>query len=371
MASVELAPGRSITTTTFDGQLPGPLLRGTVGQSLRVDVYNETDTVQRVNWHGVLARGAGAIEPGCRGRMEVELARPGLFFYHSGLIAANRLDAGLYSGLVGGLLVEGVGGGGHVDGGERVVVLKESGPFIHRTGRGYEVGYESVTANGRLTGPATSLAELDMRAGTVLHVLNASATSSHSVQLPEHAFEVLALDGFAVARRAIVTNLSLAPGERVTARVRSDAACRAARDWDYSLFGAGNARHEEPDARVELVLNRHAAPRSGFNRWSINGNPFCVGTSAPLLRLMQGIRYRLTIRNTSDEPLPLHLQHHRLRIAALDGRPAGHVLKDVICVAPNQLAEVDFMADNPRRGLLYCTRQLQRDFGLMALVDYM
>jgi hypothetical protein len=42
----------------------------------------------------------------------------------------------------------------------------------------------------------------------------------------------------------------------------------------------------------------------------------------------------------------------------------------VVAIGPRQQAEVDLVADNPEPAILYSTRQLQRDFGLMALVDY-
>src|ERR1700750_25982 len=51
--SVGLAPDRCITTTTYDGQVPGPLLRGVVGQALHIDIYNEPDASERINWHGL------------------------------------------------------------------------------------------------------------------------------------------------------------------------------------------------------------------------------------------------------------------------------------------------------------------------------
>jgi FtsP/CotA-like multicopper oxidase with cupredoxin domain len=41
-----------------------------------------------------------------------------------------------------------------------------------------------------------------------------------------------------------------------------------------------------------------------------------------------------------------------------------------VTVGPRQQVEVDFVADNRGPALLYCTRQLHRDFGLMALVEY-
>src|SRR5271165_811281 len=42
--SVELAPGHSVSTTLYNGQFPGPLLRFEEGQRVTVDVYNDTDT---------------------------------------------------------------------------------------------------------------------------------------------------------------------------------------------------------------------------------------------------------------------------------------------------------------------------------------
>jgi FtsP/CotA-like multicopper oxidase with cupredoxin domain len=139
--------------------------------------------------------------------------------------------------------------------------------------------------------------------------------------------------------------------------------------WDYTRFGTGGAR--EPDARLEMVLTRHDAARSGFNSWSINGTSFSASAPRPAFHLRYGLRYRLRIHNTSDEILPLHLQRHRLEIVRVAGTPTAGVLKDVVTLGPRQQLEVDFVADNPRPALFYCTRQLHRDFGLMALVAYM
>jgi FtsP/CotA-like multicopper oxidase with cupredoxin domain len=375
-ALVELAPGRCITTTTFNGQLPGPLLRGAVGRRMRLDICNETDTPERVNWLGQEVAGAGAaiLQAHSTRRVEFTPTRPGLYLYHSDSIAAARLDTGLYSGQAGALLIEGNPSqqqGGWGGDPEYVVVLKEYEPYLYRTARGYDVGYESVTINGRLVGER---AALDVNTGErmLLQVLNASATNAHTLELPGRSFEVLTLDGNPVPTPVAVKKLWLAPGERVGARVRMsplwEVGRRATEVWDYTRFGDGRA--PSPDADLELVLSRHEAARSGFNHWSVNGESFSVDRPRPLLRLRQGLRYRLTIRNTSDELIPLHLQRHQLQITCVEGRATAGVLKDVICVAPRQRVQVDFVADNPGRALLYCTRQLHRDFGLMALFDY-
>jgi FtsP/CotA-like multicopper oxidase with cupredoxin domain len=59
-----------------------------------------------------------------------------------------------------------------------------------------------------------------------------------------------------------------------------------------------------------------------------------------------------------------------LEIVKVNRIPTRGVLKDVVTVKPHEDLEVELVADNPGRALLYCCRQLHRDFGLMALVDY-
>ena len=49
---IELAPGHIVSTTLYNGQFPGPLLRFREGQRVVVDIHNDTDTPELVHWHG-------------------------------------------------------------------------------------------------------------------------------------------------------------------------------------------------------------------------------------------------------------------------------------------------------------------------------
>ncbi len=49
---IELAPGRVITTTAYNGQFPGPLVRLTEGRRVVVDICNDTDTPEQLHRHG-------------------------------------------------------------------------------------------------------------------------------------------------------------------------------------------------------------------------------------------------------------------------------------------------------------------------------
>ena len=49
---VELAPNRIVSTTTYNGQFPGPLLRFQEGKAVTIDIHNQTDTPEQLHWHG-------------------------------------------------------------------------------------------------------------------------------------------------------------------------------------------------------------------------------------------------------------------------------------------------------------------------------
>jgi len=62
----ELAPDHIVSTTLYNGQFPGPLLRFKEGQRAVVDVHNDTDVPELVHWHGQIVPSDvdGAAEEG-------------------------------------------------------------------------------------------------------------------------------------------------------------------------------------------------------------------------------------------------------------------------------------------------------------------
>ena len=49
---LELSPGRIVSTTLYNGDFPGPLLRFKQGQCAVVDIFNDTDIFEQVHWYG-------------------------------------------------------------------------------------------------------------------------------------------------------------------------------------------------------------------------------------------------------------------------------------------------------------------------------
>jgi FtsP/CotA-like multicopper oxidase with cupredoxin domain len=452
-AAVELAPGRVVTTTTYNGGFPGPLLRLRAGRAVVVDLINQTGTAEQLHWHGqrVPSDVDGAAEERTpyipasgKRRIRFTPGPAGLRFYHTHLRAGADLSMGQYSGQVGPVYIEPAHDLGRYDR-EVFLVLKEFEPSLMHGGdmaqtflepntvfqvlrargeqaiqrslragmpKGYEVGYRLFSINGRMLGHGEPI-RVRRFERILLHVLNGSATEIRSLALPHHTFRVVALDGNPVPTPVPVPVLWIGTAERVDAIVEmnepgvwilgdTDDGDRSngmgivieyanstgpaqwstppASSWDYTRFGGSQAAAQPDETFTMLIEKRNAAER-GFNIWTINGAPYAGGAALsmtgkmddlkPAFHLRQGKRYRLRMRNATDDIHPIHLHRHTFEMTRVAGRPTSGVLKDVAMLGGYQEMEVDFVADNPGLTLFHCHQQVHMDFGFMALFDYL
>jgi FtsP/CotA-like multicopper oxidase with cupredoxin domain len=442
---VEIAPKRFISTVTYNGQFPGPLLRFKEGDSVTVAIFNDTDTPEQLHWHGqkVSPDVDGAAEEGtpfipAHGQRIISFtpAPAGLRFYHSHNRAGANLAAGQYSGQVGPVYIEPKENPGRYDrevfltlkefepslsqGGDmaqdflspaaKVKELEESGESAMKASlakglkHGFEVGYRSFTINGRMLGHGEPI-RVKQGERVLLHVLNGSATEIRSLALPGHTFQVVALDGNPVPNPATVPVLWLGTAERISAIVEMKHPglwilgdldnddrrhgmgivieyaghsgkpawlAPPASKWNYARFAKTDATPAAPDDTFEMTFAKDNAAEEGFNRWTINGiaYPMSQGVLPAKFHVKQGKRYRLKMRNASDDIHPIHLHRHSFELTRLAGQSTAGILKDVVMLGGYQEADVDFVADNPGLTLFHCHQQLHMDFGFMTLIDY-
>src|ERR1035441_3238806 len=139
---VELAPDRIISTTTYNGQFPGPLLRFKEGRLVVVDIHNDTDTPEQLHWHGqtIPVDVDGASEEGTpfipahgMRRIAFTPGPAGLRFYHTHLTPGADLSAGQYGGQIGTVYIEPKNDPGRHDR-EVFLTLKEFQPALSRGG---------------------------------------------------------------------------------------------------------------------------------------------------------------------------------------------------------------------------------------------
>ena len=293
----------------------------------------------------------------------------------------------------------------------QVKTLKDAGESAMKASlakgaaHGYEVGYRYFTINGRMLGHGEPI-RVKTGERVLFHVLNGSATEIRSLALPGHTFKVVALDGNPVPVPAEVPVIWLGTAERVSAIVEmkhpgvwvlGDLAdddrshgmgivveyrgqsgkpqwiAPKPFHWNYARFGralGASASDDTPIDTIDMLFFKRNAAREGFNEWTINDVAFSIDSAAPTFHLRQGRRYRLRMRNASDDIHPIHLHRHSFELMKLAGQATAGVMKDVVMVGGYQEVEVDFVADNPGLTLFHCHQQLHMDYGFMTLFDY-
>ena len=139
--------------------------------------------------------------------------------------------------------------------------------------------------------------------------------------------------------------------------------------WNYLRFGKKETAAES-DQTIDMTFVKRNAEAHGFNQWSINDESFLMDKTSPMFHVRQGGRYRIRMRNASDDIHTIHLHRHSFELTKFAGRATSGVMKDVIMVGGYQHVEVDFVADNPGVTLFHCHQQLHMDYGFMSLFDY-
>ena len=113
-----LANGTTYTYWTFNGKVPGPMLRARVGDTITVSLHNAASSRMNhsVDMHAVTGPGGGAavmqVPPGQTRSFTFKALKPGLFVYHC---ATPMVAQHIANGMYGMVLVEPAGGLPRVD----------------------------------------------------------------------------------------------------------------------------------------------------------------------------------------------------------------------------------------------------------------
>jgi FtsP/CotA-like multicopper oxidase with cupredoxin domain len=405
---VEIAPGKKIQTTGYNGSAPGPFLRFREGQRVIVDVFNDTKEPELVHWHGFFLppeidgaaeEGTPFIQPHTSQRYTF-LPRPaGTRWYHSHVYAGRNLKRSTYTGQFGMVYVEPQSEPGAYDA-EHLLCLHAWDPYLSSMGGegSLEAAYEHFSVNDRALGYGEPIR---VREGqqVLFRILNASATMIHRIALAGHELTVVSLDGNPVAAPRAVKSLTLGAAERADVMVTMNSpgvwvlgevddqvrtkglgvvveyenqsgspqwTAPGDAPWDYTVFGTSRIT-PEPDEVVPMVFRRKFAGNNWVDHWTINGKEF-PKTDPILLRANK--KYRLRFDNQSDDDHPVHLHRHSFELTRFAGKNTAGVVKDVVVVPRRAQVEVDFVADDPGLTLFHCHNQLHMDFGFMTLFRY-
>ncbi|WP_052423113.1 multicopper oxidase family protein [Nonomuraea candida] len=373
---VKLASGREIDALTFNGQAPGPQIRVKKGQLLEVTLLN-TDVEEGVtlHWHGVDVPNAedgvpgvtqDAVMPGGRHVYRFVPDRAGTFWYHTHRVSSLTVERGLFGSLI-------------VEDGQRGV---EKTVFTHL----WPGADDPIAAFDTADQPVRQA----VAAGepVLLRLIN-SSEEPHRLHIDGTPYTVTAIDGNQVQGATPLprgTDLLLAAGGRFDVaftmppgtvslsidvnEIPNTAALALSPDgtappepsatgplFDPLTYGTTTPIADETyDRTFDLTLDDGFGFALGSFTYvssSINGRLY---PAVPTLMVTEGDRVKMRIVNRSIIDHPMHLHGHRVRVLSRNGVPATGSTwwTDTLNVAPGEIFEIDFTADNPGVWMDHC-----------------
>ena len=414
---------------SYNGEVPGTEIRARQGDRLRVIVENGLEEETTVHWHGVRVpnRMDGVphltqepIKPGGSFTYEFDLHDAGTFWYHPHQRSFEQVARGLYAPLI----IEEkqpiqvdrdltwvlddwrMDGTGQISGG---FGSRHDALMAGRVGN-------TVTINGRLPQP------LSVRPGerVRLRLINAANARIFGLNFGEHRPSIIAIDGQPVRphepsgpillgpamRVDLILDMMAPPGSR--ARITDD----FYQGLEYSLteivYSPSPLRKAPLSASIDLPANPLREPQlasaahhevvfgggmmgmmsgggmmnggmmrrgmmgggmGGMMGWTVNGVSATGHVHEPMLAIPRGRTAVMSLKNQTAWWHPIHLHGHSFRVISRNGRPTKHKeWQDTVLIAPQETAEIAFVADNPGDWMLHCHILEHQAAGMMAAI---
>src|SRR5262245_35195526 len=346
LADVQI-DGKTVHAWTYDGSIPGPLIKTRVGDRLIVHFKNELDEPTTVHWHGVRVPiemdgvpeiSQPDVKKGESFTYDFVVRDAGLYWYHPHVMSAAQVGYGLY----GALLVEDPADAVGVDD-QVTLVLSDIGfdgkgklePADSGGSAGMVFGREGdyVLVNGRRRPTLMARPGAPQR----WRIVNAAKSRFFYLDLDGQPFTVIGADGGLQEKPVTSDILLVTPGERVDVIVAPKGKAGAPLVLRAMLYNRGYGSVEyrsvedvltieftkEPPVTAKPISVTRALPepsvegatkvdvvlslppmKNSTSEFQVNGVPFWK--AAPYLAKL-GEKQLWIVKNDSDWDHPFHL----------------------------------------------------------------
>ncbi len=391
---------------TYEGRTPGPEVRVTKGERVRVRFTNDLDEPTSVHWHGIRIENSmdgvsgltqDPIQPGESFTYDFLAPDAGTYWYHAHNRSWNQLARGLYGPLI-------------IDEPERPfpkdrdislilddwrlneegVLDEESIGSLHDWSHAGRLG-NWLTVNGE-SKPTYTLQQGQPHR---LRLINASNARILEIDPAQFKAKLLAYDGQPLPepRDVLQSPLLLGPAQRVDLLVVPDEGFSVEEvsgddGFAFLKFNLGGGTSDpvpvpaisqnsilEPDlenatlhslameggamgGRVAIrhkgqILEREQIMATG-QFWIMNGNAGL--TDDPFFRAKRGETVIVEVVNDTAFAHAMHTHGHHFRILEREGRSLedADLWRDTFLVGPRETTRIAFVADNPGKWLFHC-----------------
>ncbi len=419
VSDIEIAPGRTLSMWTYNGQLPGPRIEARAGDTVRVRFKNSLPEATTIHWHGVRVPAAmdgvpavqSPIAAGAEFTYEFVVPDAGTFWYHPHVRSDEQVERGLYGAFV----VRGDAEPATTT--DRTVVLDdllidsswqlgEFDPMQAMVGRQGNV----ILTNGW----AHPIVEVARGGLHRFRFINAANARYFRLALPGHRLIQIGTDGGLLPASREVDELLLVPGERADVLVVATGEANEAMEWTSLRYDRGHGTGDLPDAVVfqmkhgsdapittpaipDALVPIAALPEATVQReikleesmamggdhgaghgssmssdmapvFSINGQVYPDAT--PLAASLETVE-EWSIVNTTEMDHPFHLHGFRFQVVSVDGVDPGVVAwRDSINIPAEKTVKFRVrLEDNAGTWMFHCHILEHAERGMMGELE--
>ena len=411
--ATQVAPGVSVNAWLYNGSMPGPTLRVTEGQTLRVRFQNNLPESTAIHWHGqpiqlgmdgVPDISRPAIAAGQEFIYDLNNLTPGTYWFHPHG-HEMQLDVGLASVLIVDPANPGSDPAFDV---EQTIVLDD---WTNPLGG----AFSGHLLNGR---SSAGQSPISVQPGQRLRlrVVNAAATTNYVFALDGHSMTVTHADGNRV-QPVVVQAIPIGIGERWDVLVD----CNNPGTWSLATSTIENRNATVVRGVVQYAGQTGPVPAASFvppnlasgsllnysqlasyfpvqpitptpNRTFTAALGMGMGPSGMIhtingqtwpnvtpFQVAAGEQVQMSIVNNGmmmmPEYHPMHVHGHFFRLMGTAGGAANPPKKDTVLIRPNgqpgSSATVQISVDNPGRWLLHCHNMEHMATGMMTAIEYL
>ena len=228
----EVSPGETVEAWTYNGTVPGPTLRGEVGDKIRVRLINELPMGTDVHMHGMILPNEmdgvapitqDLVKPGEEFVYEYEVTEPAVAMYHPHHHGQMQVPNGMW----GAMIFSPKGGGGSADytvprgrtiSGVEIPadlqIAQEHNMVLN------DAGVIGLSLNGK-SFPATQPYSLKQGEWMLVNYYN-EGLQYHPMHLHQFPQLVVARDGIPLDQPYYADTITVGPGERYTVLFQAD-----------------------------------------------------------------------------------------------------------------------------------------------------
>ena len=213
----EVTKGTTVRAWTYDGVVPGPVIRVRVGDRVELVVHNQLPEPTVVHLHGLVDANDMDGVPGVtqapiasQGQFTYRFTavRPGTYIYHTHFNDLDQLDRGLYGAVI-------------IDDRKPLKVDHDYLEVIS-SWRIRSDTENFFSLNGK-SYPETHPLEVTSGQTIRLRFINISGTEFHTMHLHGHRMRIIARDGNPVATNDVENTVLIGPGQTIDTLVKADA----------------------------------------------------------------------------------------------------------------------------------------------------